>query len=306
MIPHDLLFKQLLTTYLAEFLEQFVPELWAILEPGSLELVEQETPPAGGGVHMLRGDVLARARLRGQDVLFLVHVEHDAYRRGSFYIVFRYFVAYRERHGCPVYPVVLLSYARPRTPRQGVYTEGFPGLEVLRFQFQVVQLNRLDWRDFLETENPVAAVLMTRMAIAKADRPRVKAACLRNLVRLRLPEEQLRLLAEFPETYLRLDPEEERVFQGEIQGMEPEERAMIMQTSNQWILKGLEQGRVGESHRLLARTLATRFVKVPEELAARFHTVTAPDRLDRLFDAALTCPSLEAFEEVLARETGVN
>ena len=300
MIPHDLLFKQLLSAFLGEFLELFVPELWANLDPSSLHLVEQEAPPASGGLHMLRGDLLARARLRGEEAAFLLHVEHDAYRRREDFDFFRYFMAFRERHRCRIYPVVLLSYERPRKPRPGVYAEGFLDLEVLRFRFRVIQLNRLDWRDFLQSDNPVAAALMTRMNIAKGDRPLVKAACLRSLIRLPVSEDELRLLAEFPATYLPLDPEEKRVFEGEIQGMEPKERVKIMQTANEWILKGLAQGRADQTRRMIAKILASRFHEAPE--MARLEEISSPEALDRLADAALACDSLASFEEALCRE----
>lgn len=168
----------------------------------------------------------------------------------------------------------------------------------------MIQLNGLDWRDFLQSGNPVAAALMTRMSIAKGDRPRVKAACLRSLIRLPVSEDELRLLAEFPETYLPLDPEEDRVFHEEIQGMQPEERVKMMQTANQWILKGLaqgrEEGRASQSRQLIAKILASRFHKTPE--MARLEEISSPEALDCLADAALACDSLASFEEALHQE----
>jgi hypothetical protein len=228
--------------------------------------------------------------------------------------VFRYFTAYRERHRCRVYPILLLSYASPRTPREDTYTEAFPDLDVLRFRYRLIQLNRLEWRDYLRSDNPVAAALMSRMHIAPRDRPLVKAASLRNLVRLGLPEEKLRVAAELPETYLRLDPQEEEVFRAEIQGMEPEERVMIMQTANQWILKGLAQGRQEgldrgrqegrqeASRRSLCKVLRSRFGEIPPAVSVRLERLTDGEGLERLLDEALACQSLAAFDEALERE----
>jgi hypothetical protein len=310
MPPHDLLFKELLTTFLDEFLQLFVPGLWENLERDSLHFVEQETPPVADATHMLRGDLVARARMLGEEAAFLVHVEHDAQPRRSGEVVFRYFTAYRERHRCRVYPILLLSYASPRTPREDAYTEAFPDLEVLRFRYRLIQLNRLEWRDYLRSDNPVAVALMSRMHIAPRDRPLVKAASLRNLVRLGLPAEKLRVAAEFPETYLRLAPEEEEVFRAEIQGLEPEERVMIMQTANQWILKGLEQGRtegrqegrLEASRRSLCKILRSRFGEVPPAISVRIDRLTDAEGLERLLDEALACQSLAAFGEALERE----
>lgn len=142
----------------------------------------------------------------------------------------------------------------------------------------------------------------------------MKAASLRNLVRLGLPAEKLRVAAEFPETYLRLAPEEEEVFRAEIQGMEPEERVMIMQTANQWILKGLEQGRtegrqegrqegrLEASRRSLCKILRSRFGEVPPAISVRIDRLTDAEGLERLLDEALACQSLAAFGEALERE----
>jgi hypothetical protein len=80
----------------------------------------------------------------------------------------------------------------------------FPDRTVLQFNFASIQLNRLNWRDYLEQQNPVAAALMSKMRIAPADRPKVKAECLRMLATLRLNPARTRLISQFVDTYLRL------------------------------------------------------------------------------------------------------
>ena len=50
----------------------------------------------------------------------------------------------------------------------------FPGFEVLKFAYRLVQLNTLDWRAYLKSDNPIASALMAKMKIAERDRPRVK------------------------------------------------------------------------------------------------------------------------------------
>jgi hypothetical protein len=44
---------------------------------------------------------------------------------------------------------------------------------VLEFRFRAIQLNQLNWRDYINSQNPVAAALMSKMKIAK----RVGEAC---------------------------------------------------------------------------------------------------------------------------------
>ncbi|BAC89292.1 gsr1351 [Gloeobacter violaceus PCC 7421] len=47
----------------------------------------------------------------------------------------------------------------------------FPGFTVLEFHYRVLQLNRLNWRDYMRQENPVASALMAKMRIAPGERP---------------------------------------------------------------------------------------------------------------------------------------
>ena len=48
------------------------------------------------------------------------------------------------------------------------YSVDFPDLKVLAFQFRVVQLSRLKWRDFLDRMNPIVAALMSNMAMSRS------------------------------------------------------------------------------------------------------------------------------------------
>jgi flagellar biosynthesis/type III secretory pathway protein FliH len=116
-------------------------------------------------------------------------------------------------------------------------------LDVLTFNFQSIQLNQLNWRDFLQYQNPVAAALMAKMKIAEKDRPKVKVECLRLLVNLQLDPARNFLISGFVDTYLRLNPAEEEVFQTEIARIEPAtEQEKIMQLTTSWMEQGIEQG----------------------------------------------------------------
>ncbi len=76
----------------------------------------------------------------------------------------------------------------------------------------MIQLNQLQWRDFLTQPNPVATALMAKMQIGSAERPRVKAECLRLRVTLRLDPVRMQLISGFVDNYLKLTPEEETAF----------------------------------------------------------------------------------------------
>jgi hypothetical protein len=62
-------------------------------------------------------------------------------------------------------------------------------------------LNRIDWRDYVQTTNPAAVALMARMRIAPGERWRVKAICLRLMAGLPLTVDRRRMISQFVDLY---------------------------------------------------------------------------------------------------------
>jgi hypothetical protein len=155
--------------------------------------------------------------------------------------MFRYFAALSLKYTEPVYPVAVFSYDAPARPEPGSYSLHLPGLDVLQFNFECVQLNRLSWRTFMKMPNPVAAALMARMPMSAEERPRVKAVCLRMLAGLKLDLASSQVVARFVDAYLRLDEQEETMFHEEIKSMPDGEKVMEYITS--WEERGIARGR---------------------------------------------------------------
>ncbi len=137
---------------------------------------------------------------------------------------------------------MIFSFDEPKRAEPNTYTVEFPNRKILEFNFEVIQLNRLNWRDYLNRPNPVAAALMAKMNMAKKERAKVKAECLRLLVTLKLDPAKTRLISKFVDTYLRLDGNEEQVFQAEIDRMELAQKEEIMEITTSWEEKGIEAG----------------------------------------------------------------
>ena len=78
--------------------------------------------------------------------------------------------------------------------------------EVLTFRYQTVQLNQLDWRDFCERPNPVAAALLARMQRSRAEKPTVLRHAYELLLKLGLPAAREHPVVNFLEAYLPLTP----------------------------------------------------------------------------------------------------
>ncbi len=84
--------------------------------------------------------------------------------------MFRYFSRLHDRYDLPIFPIALLTFDEPYKEQLDSYTITFPGKTVLDFRYKVIQLNRLNWRDYLNNPNPVACALMAKMRIAPEDR----------------------------------------------------------------------------------------------------------------------------------------
>jgi hypothetical protein len=172
--------------------------------------------------------------------------------------MFHYFARLDEKYSLPIYPVVIFSFDNPQRLESNRYQVEFPDRKVLDFSYVAIQLNRLNWRDFLSSQNPVAAALMAKMKIQPEDRPKVKAECLRLLATLRLAPAKMQLISGFVDTYLRLDEAEEVTFEAELNrmGLSEEEEARVMEIVTSWMEKGIERGFQQGFQQALAREAA--------------------------------------------------
>ncbi len=242
MIDHDRLFKELLSTFFLEFLDLFFPDVTTYIEPESLTFLDKEVFTDVTAGEQYEADLIAKVRFCSQESFFLIHVENQAKAQTDFSKrMFRYFARLYEKFALPVYPIALFSYDAPQRPEPNYHQVSFPDFEVLKFNFRVIQLNRLNWRDFLNQPNPVASALMAKMNIASEERPRVKLECLRLLATLRLDPARMKLISGFIDTYLRLNASEERLFQAQISTIESSQQEVVMEIITSWMERELSK-----------------------------------------------------------------
>lgn len=242
-MEHDRLFKELLRTFFYEFLELFLPKVARYVDRTHLEFLDKEvfTDVTTGQRH--EADLVVKTRFQGKGAYFLVHVEHQASKQGRFpKRMFSYFARLYEKFDLPVYPVAIFSYEAPRSPEPGSFHIAFPDRTVLEFDYAVIQLNRLNWRDFVRRPNPVASALMAKMRIAPEDRALVKLECLRLLATLHLNPAKMQLIGGFVERYLALSRTEQRQFTAGLEKVEPPERTHVMYIATYWEKKGRREG----------------------------------------------------------------
>lgn len=131
-MDHDRLFKELLTTFFVEFLELFFPGLVEYLDRESVEFLDKEvfTDVTEGERHKV--DLVVKARFREKPSFFLIHVETQAQPHADFARrMFSYFARLHEKHGLPVYSIVLFSYDAPQQAEPDEYRVAFPDLDVV-------------------------------------------------------------------------------------------------------------------------------------------------------------------------------
>lgn len=300
MIDHDRLFKELISTFFVEFIELFFPQVINYLDTRAIKFLDKEvfTDVTEGERH--ESDLVAQVKFRGKKSFFLIHVEAQATSKPRFNRrMFVYFSRFHEKFALPVYPIVVFSYNSPKKEAKHQYQLAFPDFKVLEFNYQVVQLNRLNWRDFLAQSNPVASALMAKMNIAKEDRPKVKAQCLRLLATLKLDPARMQLISGFVDTYLKLNRSEEVKFEQEISTFSQPEREEVMQITTSWmqrgikqgIKQGIEQGRQQASQEgierekaLIIRQIKRKFGDIDPVLETQVRGLTV-DRLEELGEA---------------------
>jgi len=267
MIDHDRLFKELLSTFFIEFVDLFLPDVSRYIDRDSIVFLDKEIFTDVTSGERLEADLVVRARFRGRESYFLIHVEHQARAEGEFgRRLFRYFARLYDKHELPVYPVVIFSYDAPKRAEPESHRVEFPGKVVLEFNYDVIQLNRLNWRDYIRHPNPVASALMSKMAMKPDERPRVKLECLRLLATLKLDRARMQLISGFIDTYLKLTESEMSRFQSEVKDVRGKEQKRVMQIVTSWMEEGIQQGLIQgqqkEALKMVVRLLNHRVGKI--------------------------------------------
>jgi flagellar biosynthesis/type III secretory pathway protein FliH len=172
----------------------------------------------------------------------------------------------------------------------------------MSFSYRSILLNRLNWRDFLDKRNPIAAALMSKMRIAPEDRARVKLECLRLLTTLHLDPARMRMISGFVDIYLRLTEAENVIFQREIESTPQKTRETIMEIVTSWMEKGIQQGmqqgmQQGEAT-LVIRLLNRKLGELPRAVVESIRVLSQP-RLEELGDALLEFTRREELEQWL-------
>lgn len=296
MVDHDRFFKELLSTFFVEFIELFFPQVMTYLDESSIKFLDKEIFTDVTEGEKYETDLIAQVQFKNQTSFFLIHIEAQSSSQTNFNRrMFSYFARLHEKFALPIYPIVIFSYDSPQKQAENQYKVEFPDFKVLNFNYRVVQLNQLNWRDFINQPNPVASALMAKMKIADQDRAKVKAQCLRLLVTLKLDPARMQLISGFIDTYLTLNPVEESIFRSELNTFLPKEQEDVMQIVTSWMREGIEQGieqGIIREKNLVIRLLERKLGTIDSEIKDQIQELEI-DKIEALGEAILDFSNVE-------------
>ncbi|WP_156857335.1 transposase [Oceanobacillus sp. AG] len=249
---HDQLYKDLIKTFFKEFLEAFFPDVYEGIDFHAIKPLSEEvyTDVLQGETRRL--DIVIETTLKGTDVVVIIHVEPQSYEQKHFHErMYHYFSMLYNKYQKPIVPIAVLTYKADWERNQ--YTMEFPFFHVLTFNYLTLHLKKKNWRDYILSENPVAAALMSEMGYQEKEKVQVKKEFLRMMVKMKLNPAKQRIVYGFFETYLKLTTEQEEQLMKEIEELPEAER--ILEIPISYEEKGKEIGKKEVAMEMLRKGL---------------------------------------------------
>lgn len=221
----------------------------------------------------------------------------------------KYFVGIHEKYDLPVYPIVVFTFGgRSRRQQPNTYEVAVAELKVLRFEYRVVQLNRLDYRRFLKMKNPVATALIPKMIIEKSEKHDVLLECVRNNNSLDLPDEEKAFLNDFVRDYSGMSPQDVKELLRKARQLDSPEREEIMKSLDPWTeygrIEGRTEGRVEGGSKVVLRQLTKRFGALDDSTIGRISSLSLP-LLERLAEDILDFKSISELDSWMSSNANV-
>jgi predicted transposase/invertase (TIGR01784 family) len=255
-IDHDRLFKELIQTFFEEFILLFFPNMYEHIDFRHLSFLSEELFTDVTAGEKYRVDLLVETKLKGEDGLIIVHIENQSYVQPSFpERMFIYFSRLFEKYRTNIVPIAVFSYDAIRDESSS-FTLPLPFGNILHFRFFTVELRKQNWRNYIRSDNPIAAALLSKMGYTESERIELKKQFLRMLVRLELDEAKQRLLIGFFETYVRLSDDEEQQLRNEVNQMETKEKEQVLELLISYEQKGKREGAKQKEREMMRKMIA--------------------------------------------------
>jgi hypothetical protein len=263
-VNHDALFKKLLKrpAIFKGFFNAFLPDVAAFVDFSSLEYVDKEGVTLDG--RKRTGDLLVKTRFRGESAAFLIHLEHQAQPDSDLARrMLEYWLMDWRNYDLPVYPIAVLNHQRPAPNSACPLEINFPNKRILEFDFDVIDLFRMNAESYVQMQNPAALALASRMQRKSKERVGLTLDFFLNLAKTPINKKDKAFIAGFFSGYQPLNPGEALQLEMERDKVEPDTaREAVMNLTNPFIelgkQRGLEQGRYQGEADLVMKQLSRR------------------------------------------------
>ena len=289
---HDQLWKKLIQLFFKEFMELFYPDEAKKINFNKVEFLDKEyfTDVIEEGSRK-QLDLVAKVGLKGGGEEFiLVHTEFEGKKRPNFPMrMYLYHCQLFLKYRLPIVPIALFTDDKVwREPLSDTYKIGFSGHTYVNFNYRLLKLNKLRYRGFLKSDNPLAFALMAKMGYNKTERTKLKADFLRLICRTKVNDAKKSLLFQFVETYMKLGKTEETQFLNIVESNKnfKEVKEMITTYEQKGLKKGIKQGREegrGEGiQESLILLYETKFGSIPSAIKSKIEKVSSQSKLRKL------------------------
>lgn len=249
LLNHDEAFKKLLQTFFKEFIQLFFPELDRQLDHNQTRFLMQELLVDIVGEKSRTLDLLLETKYKAWDAYILIHFEPQSYREVDFHErMFIYFSRLFERHRKEhklIIPIAIFT-SDDAKDEADTFELSIPEFSILHFQFLKVELRNNDWRKFIESDNPVAAALLSKMGYNREERRELRLEYLRMLLRLRkqLDDARMSLIMSIADLYYEPKIEEDLELMKQLSENFSEEGVEVMELMPAWKKWGYDEGLV--------------------------------------------------------------
>ena len=298
-IDHDQIFKTLIEAFFAEFMLLFCPDEAAVIDFSKVEFLRKEyfTDTQRGKRRAM--DLVVKVHLKsGTQKFVLIHIEFESKRPNRHFArrMYRYYCQLFLRYDTEVVPIaVFTDDAKWKGTLSNKLELSVASKTFVRFEYHMVKLSSLNYRNFLESHIPLAFALMAKMDYNRHTQARMKADFLRLILGCPIDPARKSLLVEFVETYIPLAGTEltefEHLIHSEQQYAEVEKMVTVYEQ------QGIENGK----RNLLLQLLCKKFGELPSELSEQLSKISSAEQLDQLSLAVLDMESLAEFQTLLPR-----
>jgi len=299
---HDQIFKTLFKEFFKEFMDGFLPKIAEKLDFQSVEFLEKETfSDLNKGQKKLMDLVVKVRTVFGEEEFILLHTEFESSRPKKDFPerMFKYLCQLYIRHGKPVIPIVIFSDdAKWSKPVSDTFLIKFNDIEYVHFFYHQFKLKHLNWKSYINSNNPLIYALMAKMDYNKKDIVRLKTDFLRLVLKSEKNEARRQVLVEFIENYVILKGDELEKFTAIVESRQElkEIKKMVTVYEERGIQKGLQKGSITTAQSDVIEVLEVKFGNVPYPIKEKILYCDDLQKLKQALRTAILLDDINKFK----------